>query len=76
MLSEAISRTQTLLLRLSELGISHADFTSKKLDWLSCGLFLGGLGVDFGRPSMLVVRARDAPVGFTPLMNGEMVAES
>ena len=37
--------------------------------------FWGYLGVEFGRPTMLVVDADDAPAVITPLMESEMVAE-
>jgi Xaa-Pro aminopeptidase len=74
MLEEAISRTGRLQARMKELGISHAVFTSESSIAYLAG-FWGYLGIEFGRPTMLVVRADDAPIVITPLMESEMVAE-
>lgn len=37
--------------------------------------FWGYLGIEFGRPTMLVVDADEAPIVITPLMESEMVGE-
>jgi Xaa-Pro dipeptidase len=74
MLNEARSRTQTLQNRMQEGGISHAVFTSESSIAYLAG-FWGYLGIEFGRPSMLVVRADGDPIVITPLMESEMVAE-
>lgn len=71
-LSEAKSRTQVLQSRMQERGISHAVFTSESSIAYLAG-FWGYLGIEFGRPSMLIVRADDDPVVITPLMESEMV---
>jgi len=72
MLEEAKARTLTLQARMKEQGIERAVFT----DGASIGYlagFWGYLGIEFGRPTMLVVNADDAPVVITPLMESEMV---
>ncbi len=74
MLDEARARTATLQARLKESGISHAVFTSESSIAYLAG-FWGYLGIEFGRPTMLVVPAEDAPIVITPLMESEMVAE-
>lgn len=72
--AEATARTETLQCRMTELGISHAVFTSESSMAYLAG-FWGYLGKEFGRPSMVVVRAQDMPIVITPLMESEMVAE-
>ena len=74
MLDEALNRTRVLQTRLKELGISHAIFTSESSIAYLAG-FWGYLGIEFGRPTLLVVAAEDAPIVITPLMESEMVAE-
>ena len=74
MLNEAIARTKVLQARMQELGISHAVFTSESSIAYLAG-FWGYLGIEFGRPTMLVVPADDLPTVITPLMESEMVAE-
>jgi Xaa-Pro aminopeptidase len=74
MLDEAKTRTHHLQTRLTELGISHAVFTSESSIAYLAG-FWGYLGIEFGRPTMLVVPADADPVVITPLMESEMVAE-
>jgi Xaa-Pro aminopeptidase len=73
MLDEAAARTARLRERMIELGVSQALFTSESSIAYLAG-FWGYLGVEFGRPTMLLVRADDAPVVITPLMESEMVA--
>ncbi len=72
MLSEAKQRTETLQTRMKERSISHAVFTSESSIAYLAG-FWGYLGIEFGRPTMLIVRADDAPIVITPLMESEMV---
>ena len=74
MLSEAKIRTERLRQRMTELGIHHAIFTSESSMAYLAG-FWGYLGIEFGRPSMLVVPAHADPIVITPLMESEMVAE-
>ncbi len=74
MLKEAITRTEILQSRMKELGISHAVFTSESSIAYLAG-FWGYLGIEFGRPTMLVIRAEEAPIVITPQMESEMVAE-
>ena len=72
MLSHAKSRTLTLQTRMRELGIDRAVFTDESSIAYLAG-FWGYLGIEFGRPSMLIVDAHDAPTVITPLMESEMV---
>ncbi len=74
MLKEAITRTEILQSRMKELGITHAVFTSESSIAYLAG-FWGYLGIEFGRPTMLVIRAKEAPIVITPQMESEMVAE-
>ena len=72
MLDEAKSRTIALQGRMQEMGIQRAVFTDESSIAYLAG-FWGYLGIEFGRPTMLVVDANDAPVVITPLMESEMV---
>lgn len=74
MLDEAIARTGLLQSRLKEQGVSHAVFTSESSIAYLAG-FWGYLGIEFGRPTILVVPAQESPVVITPLMESEMVSE-
>ena len=74
MLKEAQSRTLALQERMKDQGIECAVFTDESSIAYLAG-FWGYLGIEFGRPSMLVVKAQDAPVVITPLMESEMVGE-
>ena len=74
MLEEAKTRTLSLQARMKDAGIQKAVFTDESSIAYLAG-FWGYLGIEFGRPSMLVVDAQDAPVVITPLMESEMVAE-
>ena len=74
LLAEAKARTHTLQTRMAELGIRHAVFTSESSIAYLAG-FWGYLGVEFGRPTLLVVPADAPPIVITPLMESEMVAE-
>ena len=73
MLSHAKSRTATLQSRMRDLGIDRAVFTDESSIAYLAG-FWGYLGIEFGRPSMLIVDAYDAPTVITPLMESEMVS--
>jgi len=74
MLDQAKLRTADLQQRMKDRGIQKAVFTDESSIAYLAG-FWGYLGIEFGRPSMLVVDADDAPVVITPLMESEMVAE-
>lgn len=73
MLEEAKNRTIALQARLRDLGIRRAVFTDESSIAYLAG-FWGYLGIEFGRPSMLVVDAEDAPIVITPFMESEMVS--
>ena len=72
MLREAQARTEALQARMSDLGIDRVIFTDESSIAYLAG-FWGYLGIEFGRPTMLIVTAQDAPVVITPLMESEMV---
>lgn len=74
MLEEARERTKKLQDRMRDRGIAKAIFTDESSIAYLAG-FWGYLGIEFGRPTMLVVDADAAPVIITPLMESEMVAE-
>ncbi|KIC20428.1 M24 family metallopeptidase [Leisingera sp. ANG-Vp] len=74
MLEEAKTRTLGLQDRMRQEGIAKAVFTDESSIAYLAG-FWGYLGIEFGRPTMLVVDANDAPIVITPLMESEMVAE-
>lgn len=73
MLEEAKIRTQALQARMKDEGIQKAVFTDESSIAYLAG-FWGYLGIEFGRPTMLVIDADEAPVVITPLMESEMVA--
>ncbi|WP_282159323.1 M24 family metallopeptidase [Shimia thalassica] len=72
MLDEAKKRTRILQERMKDGGIRKAVFTDESSIAYLAG-FWGYLGIEFGRPTMLVVDVDDAPVVITPLMESEMV---
>ena len=72
MLDEAKTRTLALQARMQDLGIRRAIFTDESSIAYLAG-FWGYLGIEFGRPTMLVVDAETAPIVITPLMESEMV---
>ena len=74
MLEEAKKRTRILQDRMQQHGIQKAVFTDESSIAYLAG-FWGYLGIEFGRPSMVVVDAQDAPIVITPLMESEMVGE-
>lgn len=73
MLEEAKARHHALQHRLAENNIPLALFTDESSIAYLAG-FWGYLGVEFGRPTMLIVYADKDPVVITPLMESEMVA--
>ncbi len=73
MLQEAQQRTDALRATMSEMGIGCAVFTEESSIAYLAG-FWGYLGIEFGRPTMLVVYADRDPVVITPLMESEMVS--
>ena len=72
MIEEAGERTRVFQRRMKDRGVALAVFTDESSIAYLAG-FWGYLGVEFGRPTLLVVRADEAPVVITPLMEGEMV---
>ena len=74
MLKEAETRTIALQSRMKEQGIDCAIFTDESSIAYLAG-FWGYLGIEFGRPSMVVIKADEAPIVITPLMESEMVGE-
>lgn len=72
MLEEAKARTVALQARMQDLGVSRAVFTDESSIAYLAG-FWGYLGIEFGRPTFLVVESSDAPIVITPLMESEMV---
>ncbi len=74
MLEEAKIRTQILQQKMREKSVRKAVFTDESSIAYLAG-FWGYLGIEFGRPTMLVVDADEAPVVVTPLMESEMVRE-
>lgn len=73
MLDQARTRTRDLQARMRDLGIRRAVLTDESSIAYLAG-FWGYLGIEFGRPTMLVVNVEDAPIVITPLMESEMVA--
>ncbi len=73
MLSEAKLRTARLEQKMEEQGLSAALITAEDSIAYLAG-FWGYLGIEFGRPSMLVIRPGHDPVVITPLMESEMVS--
>jgi Xaa-Pro dipeptidase len=72
MLELARQRTFELRNRMSERGIAAALLTDQSSIAYYAG-FWGYLGVEFGRPTFLLVHCEDDPVVITPLMESEMV---
>ncbi len=73
MLIEAKARTLILQQRMQDAGIDRAVFTDESSIAYLSG-FWGYLGIEFGRPTMLVVHASEPPIVITPLMESEMVS--
>ena len=73
MLAEAEKRVRILQDRMRQDNIDRAIFTDESSMAYLAG-FWGYLGIEFGRPTMLIVDAEEAPVIVTPLMESEMVS--
>lgn len=73
MLDEARQRCATLQATLRARDIPLAVFSDESSIAYLAG-FWGYLGVEFGRPTLLLVPADGAPVAITPLMESEMAA--
>ncbi|WP_420336733.1 M24 family metallopeptidase [Roseibium sp.] len=73
MLEHAKHKTAELQQRMRDEEIELAVFTDESSIAYLAG-FWGYLGIEFGRPTLLVVRADSAPTVITPLMESEMVA--
>lgn len=73
MLEEAKARTRDLQVAMRAQGINRSVFTDESSIAYLAG-FWGYLGIEFGRPTMLVVEVEAAPIVITPLMESEMVA--
>jgi len=73
MLDEARQRTHDLQTRMRDESIPLAIFTDESSLAYLAG-FWGYLGIEFGRPTMLVVPADAPPTIITPLMESEMVS--
>ena len=74
MLEEAKTRTLNLQAQMQQKNIGTAIFTDESSIAYLAG-FWGYLGIDFGRPTMMVVSANEPPIVITPLMESEMVSE-
>jgi len=72
MLEEAKIRTARLQTRMTARGIPLAIFSDESSIAYLAG-FWGYLGIEFGRPTLLVVPAEADPIVITPLMESEMV---
>ena len=73
MLDESRQRTHSLQSHMRENSIPLAIFTDESSIAYLAG-FWGYLGIEFGRPTMLVVPADAPPIVITPLMETEMVS--
>ena len=73
MLDEARQRTHDLQTRMRDESIPLAIFTDESSIAYLAG-FWGYLGIEFGRPTILVVPADAPPTIITPLMESEMVS--
>ena len=72
MLDEAKARKNALQARMKDAGVQKAVFTDESSIAYLAG-FWGYLGIEFGRPTLLVVDADADPTVITPLMESEMV---
>lgn len=73
MLEHAKQKTAELQQRMRDEEIALAVFTDESSIAYLAG-FWGYLGIEFGRPTLLIVRPNGAPTVVTPLMESEMVA--
>lgn len=74
MLDQARLRTQEFQRRLKDMGLDVALVTDESSIAYLAG-FWGYLGIEFGRPTFLVLKTDAAPVVVTPLMESEMVGK-
>ncbi|PLX35817.1 MAG: aminopeptidase P family protein [Hyphomicrobiales bacterium] len=74
MIEEARQRTERLQTLMAQHGVEVALFTDESSIAYLAG-FWGYLGIEFGRPTMLVIRPDEEPTVITPLMESEMVSE-
>ena len=72
MLDEARQRTARMQAAMRDANLDVALITDESTIAYFAG-FWGYLSVEFGRPSFLIIRAHDAPIVVTPLMESEMV---
>lgn len=72
MLDEARQRTERFKQKLDQAGIGLAILTDESSIAYFAG-FWGYLGVEFGRPTMLLISPEREPVILTPMMESEMV---
>ncbi len=72
MLQQCKDRYKQLQQAMQADGITQAVLSDESSIAYYAG-FWGYLGIEFGRPTMLLVRADDDPVVITPLMESEMV---
>lgn len=74
MIKEAQERTVKLQQKMQELNIPLAIITDESSIAYLAG-FWGYLGVEFGRPTMLLIFANSDPLIITPLVEAEMVSK-
>ena len=73
MLEEAKQRTLVFQEKLRQAGVELAILTDESSIAYLAG-FWGYLGIEFGRPTFLIVRPDEPPTVITPLMESEMVS--
>ena len=73
MIEQVKKRYSALQMQLRDNGIAMAVLNDESSIAYFAG-FWGYLGIEFGRPTFLIVRADDGPIVITPLMESEMVA--
>ena len=74
MIKEAKEKTAKLQLKMQALDIPLAIFTDESSIAYLAG-FWGYLGVEFGRPKMLIIFANSDPLIITLLVEAEMVSK-
>lgn len=74
MRDQMIKNTSALQVRLKDQGIDYALLTDEDSIAYFAGVW-GYLGMEFGRPTMMLVPAQGACTIITPLMESEMVSE-
>ena len=73
MLEEAKQRTLVFQEKLRQAGVELAILTDESSIAYLAG-FWGYLGIEFGRPTFMIVRPDEPPTVITPLMESEMVS--